>query len=79
MTEESKEVQQEVQQEETKPKAKRTTKTKTVKQKPKAKKYAAKSRMWHPFQKVYITEQPIEVELDSWLESQIAVGLIKEV
>jgi TATA-binding protein-associated factor Taf7 len=71
------EIEEKTQEETPKPKTKTKAKAPT---KPKAKKYVAqRQRMWHPFQQVYISAEPKELELDSWLESQIEVGLIKEV
>ena len=67
-----------------KPKA---AKTKTTKAKPK-KQAAVKTKryvctrvnLYHPFQRVMVGPHPgVHLELDSWLESQIERGLIKEV
>jgi len=36
-------------------------------------------RMFHPSQAIYITTEPTEVKLDSWVESQLNAKLIAEV
>lgn len=48
---------------------------------PAAKSYVAlKFSMAHPFQKKYLeVGMPVQLELDSWLESQINAGIVKEV
>jgi len=70
----------------------KTVKTKTTKTaktaKPKAKKQPAvktkryvctRVNLYHPFQRVMVGPYPgVHLELDSWLESQIERGLIKE-
>lgn len=36
-------------------------------------------RLFHPWQKKYIdTSEPVEMEMDSWLKSQIEAGLIRQ-
>jgi hypothetical protein len=45
----------------------------------KPKRYLAKSfRLWHPFQDKYISETPVELIMDGWLDSQIKAGLVVE-
>ena len=36
-------------------------------------------RLWHPFQSKYISETPVELTMDGWLDSQIKAGLVKEI
>jgi hypothetical protein len=36
-------------------------------------------RLWHPFQEAYLTAEPTPLQLDDWLKSQIAAGLVKVV
>lgn len=67
-----------------KPKAGSTPKSK-AKAKPKAKKapmfVSVKVAMYHPFARVSIPTDPPGVQLDaddSWLKSQLAGGLVKE-
>jgi hypothetical protein len=40
---------------------------------------ATRVAMWHPFQSKRIATVPIELEYDSWVDSQHQAGLIKEV
>ncbi len=36
-------------------------------------------RLFHPWQKKYIdTTAPVELEMDSWLKSQLEAGLIRQ-
>jgi len=47
--------------------------------KAKSKFYSVGVILYHPFQSIHIPGPPgIELERDSWLDSQIGVGLIKE-
>ena len=46
----------------------------------KTKLYIARSfRLWHPFQNKYISETPVELEMDGWLDSQIKANLVTEI
>jgi hypothetical protein len=39
---------------------------------------ACSFRLWHPFQNKYISETPVELVMDGWLESQINAGLVMQ-
>lgn len=39
-------------------------------------KYVSKFRVFHPYQKVYISDIPVIVEMDSWLQCQIEAGIV---
>jgi hypothetical protein len=43
-------------------------------------KYISKGvRLFHPWQRKYIdTSKPVELEMDSWLKSQLEAGLIRQ-
>ncbi len=48
--------------------------------KPKRKGYTVKiARLWHPDQKIYIDQVPVELKMDSWTEVQLKAGLLIEV
>lgn len=40
---------------------------------------ATRVAMWHPYKSVRIENLPIELEYDSWVESQHQAGMLKEV
>jgi len=40
---------------------------------------ATKIALWHPYQSVRIENVPVELEYDSWVESQHLAGMIEEV
>ncbi len=48
-----------------------------VKKAIKREKFIAKfAPLWHPDQKVWIREEPVELKLDSWTVCQAAAGLL---
>jgi len=40
--------------------------------------FISKFRMFHPYQNKYLGDTPVPLELDGWLESQIAAGIVTE-
>jgi len=40
--------------------------------------YVAKIRLWHPFQNKHVDTEPVLLELDDWLQSQIDAGIVTE-
>jgi hypothetical protein len=49
-----------------------------VPQAPPRPKYVSKIRMFHPYQKVYIHDLPVTLDMDGWLEAQIEAGIVKQ-
>jgi len=39
-------------------------------------KYVSKFRVFHPYQSIYISDIPVIVEMDSWLQCQIEAGIV---
>jgi len=44
--------------------------------KPQPVKYVSKFRVFHPYQSIYISDIPVIVEMDSWLQCQIEAGIV---
>jgi hypothetical protein len=41
--------------------------------------YVSSLRVWHPYQRLYIDSVPRHVQMDSWLECQLAAGIVERV